>query len=139
MSDTNKNLVQRWWDEGINQQRPDLGMELCTDGFEFHFAYITPDYPEGASALRHWAVATFEYFPDFRVVLNDLIAEGDRVAFRVTITATHGGTMFGVPPTGKRLTWSGLGIVRCTDGRISEFWWMPDLFSLMEQLGVVPD
>lgn len=139
MNRGNENLVQRWHDEGINQRQPDLASELCTDDFQFHFAFITPDYPAGAAALKHWAVATFEFFPDFAIGLDDLISDGDKVAFRATITATHGGEIFGVSPTGKKLTWGAMGIVRVEDGRIAEFWWMPDLFTLMDQLQLVPD
>ena len=50
----NEKLVRRWHEEGINQQQPDLALELCTDDFRFHFAFTTPDYPAGAAALRHW-------------------------------------------------------------------------------------
>ena len=65
MNPENEKLV-RWHEEGINQQQPDLALELCTDDFQFHFAFTTPDYPEGAAALRHWLIGTFDFFPDFR-------------------------------------------------------------------------
>ena len=50
MNPENEKLVLRWHEEGINQQQPDLALELCTDDFQFHFAFTTPDYPEGAAA-----------------------------------------------------------------------------------------
>jgi steroid delta-isomerase-like uncharacterized protein len=139
MSEQNKALVQRWHEEGINQQDPDLALELCAENFRFHFAFITPDYPPGAAALRHWASATFDFFPDFHVIVHDMISESDKVAFRVAITATHGGEIFGVAPTGKRLSWDGMGIFQIENGKLVEFWWMPDLFTLMQQLDLVPD
>lgn len=139
MNVENEELVVRWHEDGINKRNADLALALCTDDFRFHFAFITPDYPGGAAALRHWAEATFDFFPDFRVVLEDLVSDGDRVAFRVAITATHGGEIFGVAPTGKSLGWEGMGIFRIQDGRLAEFWWMPDLFTLMAQLGLVPE
>ena len=139
MNQAIQDLVQRWHEEGINQQQPDLAFELCTDDFQFHFAFITPDYPTGAAALKHWAVATFEFFPDFTIVLDDLVSDGDKVAFRATITATHGGEIFGVAPTDKKLTWGAMGIVRVKAGKMAELWWMPDLFTLMDQLELVPD
>ena len=61
------------------------------------------------------------------------------MAFRATITATHGGEIFGVAPIGKKLTWGAMGIVRVKGGKMAEFWWMPDLFTLMDQLQLVPD
>lgn len=139
MSEKNKALVQRWHDEGINQQNADLALELCAENFRFHFAFITPDYPAGAAALRHWASATFEFFPDFHVTIDDMVSEDDKVAFRVTITATHGGEIFGVAPTGEQLNWGGMGIFQIENGKLVEFWWMPDLFNLMQQLNLVPE
>ena len=97
-------LVKRWHEEGINQQNADIALELCTKDFQFHFAFITPDYPTGAAALRHWALATFEFFPDFHITTEDMVSDQNKVAFRATITATHGGEIFGAAPTGKQLS-----------------------------------
>jgi predicted ester cyclase len=90
------------------------------------------------AALRHWAVATFDFFPDFSVTLEDLVRDESKVAFRATVTATHGGEIFGVAPTHRKLTWGAMGIVRTENDKMAEFWWMPDLFTLMDQLGLVP-
>jgi hypothetical protein len=78
MNPENEELVRRWHEEGINQQQPDLALELCTDDFQFHFAFITPDYPQGAAALRHWLIGTFDFFPGFTIELNDLVSDGER-------------------------------------------------------------
>lgn len=139
MSYDNEQLVRRWHEEGINQQRPDLALELCADDFKLHFAFITPDYPEGAAALRHWLIATFEFFPDFSIELDDLVSNDEKVAFRATIKATQGGEIFGVKPSGKHLCWGAMGIIRVQNNKMTEFWWMPDLFTLMDQLDLVPD
>jgi predicted ester cyclase len=139
MNHQGETLLKRWHEEGINQQNADIALELCTEDFRFHFAFITPDYPTGAAALRHWALATFEFFPDFRITTEDTIVGQDRIAFRATITATHGGEIFGEAPTGKQLSWEGMGIFRIENGKFAEFWWMPDLFTLMQQLDLVPD
>ena len=101
MNPENEELVRRWHEEGINQQQPDLALELCTDDFRFHFAFTTPDYPEGAAALRHWLIGTFDFFPDFSIEINDLVSDGEKVAFRANIKATQGGKIFGVEPSGK--------------------------------------
>ncbi len=139
MPHQDETLVKRWHEEGINQQNANIALELCTEDFQFHFALITPDYPTGAAALRHWALATFEFFPDFRITTEDMVGQQNKVAFRATITATHGGKIFGVAPTGKKLSWGAMGIFRIENGRLAEFWWMPDLFTLMQQLDLVPE
>ena len=66
-----------------------------------------------------------------------MVAEGDRVAARGTVSGTHTGTeLFGVPPTGKKLVWTGLDISRISDGKIVERWLCADLLGLMQQLGL---
>ncbi len=85
MSHNNEQQVKRWHEEGINQQNPDLTLELCADDFQFHCAFITPDYPKGPAALKHWLTATFDFFPDFSIVLDDLVSDEEKVAFRATI------------------------------------------------------
>jgi predicted ester cyclase len=132
-------IVERWHEEGVNQQNPNLALELAAPDFEFHFAFITPDYPTGAAALRHWAVTTFEFFPDFHISTKDTVINQNKVAFRADVTATHGGDIFGVAPTGMKLEWSAMGIFRISGGKLAEFWWQPDLFTLMDQLGLVPE
>ena len=86
MSEQNKAIVRGWHEEGINQKNADIALELCTEDIRFHFAFVTPDYPAGAAALRHWASATFEFFPDFHVALEEMLSEHDKVAFRVAIS-----------------------------------------------------
>jgi steroid delta-isomerase-like uncharacterized protein len=75
-------------------------------------------------------------FPDLRVEINDLIAEGDKVVARNTVTGTHRGEFMGIPPTGRRVAYDEIFVVRFADGRIAETWGVVDLASLMRQLGV---
>ena len=80
----------------------------------------------------------FTSFPDLQVEVNDAVAEGDRVATRMTMRGTHRGDFQGVPPTGKSVTGTGASTYRVVDGKIVEEWWHLDLFSLMKQLDVMP-
>ncbi len=84
-------------------------------------------------------VMRVEFFPDFRITTEDMVGQQNKIAFRATITATHGGEIFGAAPTGKQLSWEGMGIFRIENGSLAEFWWMPDLFTLMQQLDLVPE
>jgi predicted ester cyclase len=70
---------------------------------------------------------------------EDLIAEGDKVVGRFIMRGTHSGEFMGVPPTGQRVTMSGIDIVRVAGGRIAEFWYGEHLLELMQQLGAAPD
>jgi steroid delta-isomerase-like uncharacterized protein len=77
-------------------------------------------------------------FPDMRVTIEDLVAEGDKVAARWSVTGTHRGELMGIPATGKRVTVTGIEINRFAGGKLVEHWESFDQLSMMQQLGVVP-
>jgi predicted ester cyclase len=76
--------------------------------------------------------------PDLHLTIEDLIAEGDTVVARNTVTGTHQGEYMGVRPTGKSITYDEIFIFRFAGGRIAEMWGVVDVFSQMKQLGVIP-
>ena len=73
--------------------------------------------------------------PDVRFHVDDLIAEGDRVVFRVTVTGTHRGEMLGVPATGRAVAFSAIDILRFEAGKVVEHWGFGDGAALLRQLG----
>lgn len=77
-------------------------------------------------------------FPDLHVEVDDVIAEGDKVVSRNTVTGTHEGEYMGVAPTGRTITWNEILIGRFVDGRVAETWGVVDVASQMRQLGIVP-
>jgi steroid delta-isomerase-like uncharacterized protein len=78
-------------------------------------------------------------FPDMRMDVEDLVADGDKAVARVRATAAHDGEFMGVPPTGKRIEIQLIDIMRFDgDGLVCEHWGVADMLSLMQQLGVVP-
>lgn len=76
-------------------------------------------------------------FPDRHIVVADMFAAGDKVATRVTVRGTHRGELWGIPPTGKEMTFTSFIIDRCADGKVVEEWQMTDFLGLMQQLGLV--
>ena len=76
--------------------------------------------------------------PDLRVVIEDMIADGDKVAVRYTLEGTHKGELFGVPPTGQHVSIKSIAIERVSDGKIREHWRVTDSLDMMQQLGVIP-
>lgn len=92
---------------------------------------------EGVIALFHmWRAA----FPDMRMDVQDVLADGDKVAFRVRATGTHEGEFMGVPATGRRIDVQLVDILRFgDDGLAHEHWGVFDTMAMMQQLGVVPD
>jgi steroid delta-isomerase-like uncharacterized protein len=77
-------------------------------------------------------------FPDMVVIVEDMIAEGDKAACRVRTRATHRGTFQGVPASGKEVTQTGIDILRFADGKLVERWGEFDTLGLLAQLGLVP-
>jgi hypothetical protein len=77
-------------------------------------------------------------FPDFRFELEDLIAEGDEVAVRLSVSGTHRGEMMGMAPTGKGVTASGIEVFRFQNGKIAEHWAAFDALGMLRQIGVIP-
>ena len=77
-------------------------------------------------------------FPDLHITVEDLIAEGDKVVARDTVTGTHQGEYMGLPPTGKSITYNEIVICRFADGRIAETWGVVDVLSQLRQLGALP-
>ena len=103
--------------------------------------YVTPDmvdhrYPnqDGAAGTQKFLGYVFQAFPDVHFKPEDIIAEGDRVVVRFSITGTHKGEFQGVKPTGRRVQWSGINIGRFVDGKVAELWGEADMLGLMRQL-----
>jgi steroid delta-isomerase-like uncharacterized protein len=92
----------------------------------------------GAQALKQVWTVLLRAFPDLHVAVEDVIAEGDKVVCRNTVTGTHRGEFRGLPPTGKSVRYNEIFIFRFVDGRIAEIWGVVDVLSQMRQLGAVP-
>ena len=78
-------------------------------------------------------------FTDLEPKVDDILIDGDRLAWRWTITATHAGKFMQMPPTNRRVTITGINIVRVDNGVIAESWSYPDLLGLMQQLGAASE
>jgi steroid delta-isomerase-like uncharacterized protein len=97
-----------------------------------------PNGATGAQALKQvWAVL-LRAFPDVHVTVEDMIAEGDKVVVRSTVTGTHKGEYMGHQPTGRSVRYAEIFIVRFAGGRIAEIRGVVDVLSQMRQLGMIP-
>jgi steroid delta-isomerase-like uncharacterized protein len=93
----------------------------------------------GPRALVDYLDPFYDAMPDWQITQDFILAEADRVASRGTITGTHSGTFMGVPPTGKKVSWTGIIIFRLDEeGKIIERWQDFDAFGMLQQLGVIP-
>lgn len=92
----------------------------------------------GIEAIRGFYDAVWGAFPDARLEIEDVVSEGDRVACRYAMKATHQGPFQGIPATGRQITLTGITILRLVNGRCVERWNQADFLGLMQQLGVAP-
>lgn len=90
--------------------------------------------PEG---VRHLNSVLLTAFPDLRLDIEDVVAEGDKVLVRLTLRATHQGEFMDNSPTGKEVEVPVLDLFRITDGRLAEHWAMIDNLGMMQQLGLI--
>jgi len=96
---------------------------------------LPADTEPSPSGLREFLEALRAGLPDLRVTIEDTVAEGDRVAVRMTYRGTHDGELFGSAPTGRTIEWDGLTIRRLrADGRTVERWIRNDVQALLAQL-----
>jgi steroid delta-isomerase-like uncharacterized protein len=93
-----------------------------------------PQGLEGAKVAHQIMLAGF---PDYQTVIEDLLAEGDKVAARIVMSGTQTGNFIGIPPTGKFASFTGIYIARLENGKIVEHWGEEDGVSLLQQLGVL--
>jgi predicted ester cyclase len=135
--EANKATLNRLFDEIVNQGRFELIDELYDPGMIDHDP--VPGAPPGLAAVEHTLRALRTGFPDLQVTLDDVVAEGDKVALRGTWRGTNSGWMLGMAPTGKRAEWRGMVIFRFLDnGKVAERWGLMDTTSLLQQVGLIP-
>jgi steroid delta-isomerase-like uncharacterized protein len=113
--------------------------DLVAENFVEHQRPGGPGFPATKKGTLEFFRILLSAFPDWRMTVEDLIADGDKAVARVTVTGTHKGEFMGVPPAGTRVDVQLIDIMRFDGaGLVSEHWGVADMLSLMQQLGVVP-
>lgn len=125
-------LVVAHYDAGVNNQDLSRIDDQLTHDFIDHS--MPPGTSRGPAPVKAWLAQLKTVFPDLQVVTDDVVAEGDRVAVRATWTGTHSAEIFGVPATGRKISFSGAVFWRIAGERIAERWAFLDMPSLMRQL-----
>ena len=131
----NAGVIWRLVEDAVNTNRLDL-----LTGFVHADVRVHPGTPGTAPAtesIKELATAFRRFhavFPDLHVTIEDVVAEGDRVAARWIATGTHSAELAGIAATGRAVTWGGTDIYRLVDGRIAEWWRNDDFVWLLQQL-----
>ena len=138
MSEENKKIVRRWFEEVWNRGSESAIEEMLDAEGVAHGLGDSEQDVKGPAEFKPFVANIRGALPDTRIVIEDIFADGDRVAVRVTLQGTHTGNGLGLAPTGRSVRIQGIVIVRMQDGRIKEGWNSYDQLGLLRQLGALP-
>ena len=138
MSEQNKALIQRWFEEVWNQGNENVIDELLAEDGVIHGLVDASGNPvRGLEAFHEFHRQFRGAFPDINVSVDDIIAEGDRVVARCSVRGRHTGKELGFEATNAPVEFGGVAIVRIKDGKIVEAWNHFDFLEMRTQLGVL--
>lgn len=137
-TEKNKALLRRWFEEVWNKGRAEAIDEMMAQDT---IAYGLSDDPEnplkGPAGFKPFHETFRGAFPDVEVVVEDMIAEGDKVAARCSVRAKHAGDHLGIAASNAPVDFTGIAIVRVRDDKIVEAWNNFDFLKMNKQIGVI--
>jgi steroid delta-isomerase-like uncharacterized protein len=134
--ETNKRIVSQFF-ELLGRYDTERMEQLLVSSTQYSF------HPSGMPHMdwnghKQLLATITRAFPDLHHNIKDMVAEGDKVAVRLTVTGTHKREFQGIPPSGKKLSLDEMAFLTIIDGRITEGWITSDTMSFMEQIGAKP-
>lgn len=137
MSDQYKETIRRIVEEGFGAGRFEVFDETLAESYLGYGA--APEPLRGPEGVKEFVRTYRAAFPDLQTRVDDIVAEGDTVAYRWSARGTHQGELFGIAPTRKQVTIWGCSFSRFSGGKIVEDWDAFDSGAIMQQLGVAPE
>lgn len=133
----NKQHVVHFYNDVLNKGDMELLNNIMSEDFIDHNA--PPEQPQGIQGFKQFLKMITTAFPDLKIIIEDIFAEGNKVIARLTITGTHTGFLGSIPPSNKIAKWTGIDILEIKNDKIVGRWNERNLLSLMKQIGAVPD
>lgn len=130
----NKDIARRFvqvWGNG----NPDLIDELADASLAVHYP-IFPQIIHGKEMFKKVIMGFRSAFPDSALSIEDEIAEDDKVVVRWSFSGTHQGSLLGIPPSGKKVKWTGITIYRIKEGKVTEEVGEEDFLGFFRQIGL---
>ena len=138
MSEENKELVRRWFEEVWNKGRADAIEEMFDVNGIAHGLSDDPSQPiKGPTDFKPFYTTFREAFPNLKIVIEDMVAEGDKVAARCSVHGKHEGDFMGKAATQSPVDITGIAIVRIENGKIVEAWNNFDFMTMYKQCGLL--
>jgi steroid delta-isomerase-like uncharacterized protein len=135
-TDKNKAICRLFFDELLNKANYSIIEQLVDPDVISHDPF--PGQAKGAKGLLDTMKLFHTAFPDMKIIMNDMVAEEDRVMSKFTVTGTHKEEFMGIHATGKKISYEEVVILRLADEKIVEHWAVADALSLMQQIGAIP-
>lgn len=132
----NKEIIRRLNEEAWGEGNLDLVDDYVSDGYVEHNS-ASPEPIRGPEGYRENVEMVRAAFPDMDVTVDDLIQDGDKIAYRYSIVGTHEEPFMGIEPTGVEVEIAGTGIAQIENGQLVEGWSIADVMGTMQQLGVI--
>ena len=130
---TARKLIEEAW----NNRNLNIVDEVVDTSYSYHDP-SSPDFGGGPQGYKARVVFYATVFPDMRFVIEDPIAEGDKVVLRWQVSGTQRGDLLGIRATGKFTTGSGITVLQFKNGKVVDDWCLWDALSLLRQLGALP-
>ena len=134
-SEINIAIAREYVEKVFNGHNPALAEKYCTPDVKWHGG--TLGTMDGIKSLTGLLVGFIAAFPDLHATEYDIIADGDKVAVRFIVEATHSGNLVGIPATGKKVRWDAVDVYHFKDGKITEEWAADDMAAVMHQVGAI--
>ena len=136
MYEENKKLIRRWFDEVWNNGRAEVIEELFDENGIAHGLGDDPAHPiKGPAGYKPFYETFRQAFPNIMVVVEDMVAEGDKVVARCSVRAKHEGEFMGRAATQAPVEFTGITMVRIENGKIVEAWNNFDFMTMYKQVG----
>ncbi|HLZ63418.1 MAG TPA: ester cyclase [Ktedonosporobacter sp.] len=133
--EVNKTTNRRFYEEVINQKKVAVVDEIAAANYTNHG--LPAGLPAGRDGLKAFVSTFHTAFSDGHCTIDQMIAEANTVATRLTFYGTHTGSFQGIAPTGKRVVMPALDMARYEGGKLVEHWGGPDQMSLLQQIGAL--
>ena len=130
----NRDICRRFFDQVVSNGDLNAVDEICSPDYRLHATLSGPEAID-RQALKELVASWRSSFPDGKITVEDIVAEGDLVAVRMLERGTHLGEFSGMSPSARSVTYGSMSFLRMVDGRISEHWGLLDMPSLLEQIG----
>ena len=131
-------LLHRWFEEVWNKGREDAIDEMfAEDGIANGLNDAEGNTVRGSENFKTLHRAFLSAYPDLKITVEDTVTEGDKIAARCTVKATHAGEGLGISPTNQPVEFTGLTIVKIKDGKIVEAWNEFDFMKMYSQVGAL--